>query len=151
VKSTEFSEVGEPISRREMCSRIEIEAQQAAEKRTKREQAVFYEKAALETIAAWVKIRSLAPIVSSNPDPDPIKRSERLSYPMIDWVCDIESATSKALANLPNLQLCWFDIALEKPVIASQRYEVLQKCGREYSARELMPWVYWQRSRRKHQ
>jgi hypothetical protein len=131
-----------------MCSRIEREAKEASAQWTKKEQALHYEKAALAVIAAWVKIKNRDPLAASSPDRD--KRNEKLSYPMIDWAVDIENATLKALANLPELQQAWFAIALEEPVTVNDRYEVLQRCGRVYAFRELTPWQYWRRNKYAH-
>jgi hypothetical protein len=149
LKSTELLEADESpsVSRRELFAQIETEAKEASAQWTKKEQALHYEKVALETIAAWVKIRSLAPIVSSNPDPDPVKRNEKLTYNLIDWIVDIENATLKALENQPGLQQAWFAIAMESAVNVNDRHETLQRCGRVYAHRELAPWQYWRRNR----
>ena len=114
-------------------------------KRSRHEQTAYYEKVAIVVIEAWARIRQLEPVVASNPDPDPTKRSERLSYSLIDWVVGIERVTEQALANRFDLQEAWFSIALEKPVDERQRNETLQRCGRMYAARGLEPWRYWRR------
>ena len=136
------------LSRRELSAQIDKIAQHAAAKRTRQEQAAYFERAALAVIEVWARIRQLEPVASSNPDPDPTKRSQRLTYSLIDWIADIELATEKALADRPDLQSVWFAIALEKPVNMRQRNETLQKCGRIYAGLGLEPWKYWRRSTR---
>lgn len=136
------------FSRRELSSQLDRIAEQSAARRTKQEQNAYYEKAAIAVIEAYARIRQLSPVVASNLDPDPVKRSEKLTYNLLDWCVDIESGTAKALVNLPELQRVWFEIAFGNPVAAGQRNEVLQRCGRIYAARGLEPWRYWRRSTR---
>lgn len=133
------------ITRRELCAQLDRAAAETAARQTKYEQAAFYEKAALAVIEGYVRVRQLSPIVASNPDPDPVKRSEKLSFALIDWCVDVESATEAALLDRPDLQAAWFDIAVQRPMKAALQSEVLQKSGRVYAARKLAPWHYWRR------
>jgi hypothetical protein len=151
LATTELLDVEEspsPTTRRDLVARLEQITTQAAFRITARERALYYEKAALAVIEGYARIRQLQPIVASNPDPDPIKRSEKLTYNFIDYCADVESATEKALANQPELQRVWFDIALDKPVAANLRNKVLQTCGRVYAGRALEPWKYWRPTKR---
>jgi hypothetical protein len=149
LKTNELSEVAESpsISRRELAAQLDKLTGQSVARQTARERAIYHEKSALAVIEAYGRIRQLSPVVSSSPDPDPIKRSEKLTYTLIDYCADVESATERALANQPELQRVWFDIALDKPAAANLRNKVLQACGRMYTARGLAPWQYWRPSR----
>lgn len=150
METIDLSEVEESpsISRRELSAQLDRIAEQASARITARERALYYERTALTVIEGYARIRQLEPVVASNPDPDPIKRSEKLTYNLIDFCADVELATEKALANQPELQRVWFAIALEKPVAANLRNKVLQACGRVYVGRGLEPWKYWQPCRR---
>lgn len=150
MQDTELSEVEESpsISRRELSAQLDRISENAAARITKREQALYRERTALAVIAEWVRIRSLEPVIAHCIDPDPVQRSQRLSYDLIGFACDIELATEKALANEPELQRTWLNIAQDKPVSANLRNKVLQACGRVYVGRGLEPWRYWQPCRR---
>lgn len=135
------------ITRRELTAQLDNAAEESAARRTRYEQAIYYEKAAREVINAYARVKRLSPVVSSNPDPDPTKRSLKLTYNLVDWCADIESATERALAGRPDLQSAWFSIGLDQPISPALESEVLQKCGRVYAARRLEPWKYWRNAR----
>lgn len=136
------------ITRRELSSQLDRAAEASAVRRTKQEQAIYYEKATRAVIENYVRVRQLSPIVASNPDPDPAKRSEKLTYDLINWCADVEMATEQALAGRSDLQSAWFSLGLEQPITPALEREVLQKCGRLYAARRLEPWKYWRRGNR---
>lgn len=133
------------FSRRGLSSQLERAAEQHAVRRTKQERALYYEKAALAIIAEYARVRQLSPIAASNMDPDPVRHSDKLTYALIEWLADVELATEAALANLPELQHAWFQLALEEPIPAAQKNEVCFRCGRVYAARHLEMWKYWRR------
>jgi hypothetical protein len=150
VESIEHSDVGQSpsISRRELTARLDKVTEQSAANHTKQERAAYYEKAALAVITEYLRIKSLSPIVASNPDPEPLTRSQRLTFDLVGYAVDIEHATEKALEGRPDLQSVWFSIALGEPVQAALRNEVSWRCGRIYSARRIEPWKYWRRGMR---
>jgi hypothetical protein len=136
------------LTRRDLFAQVDRYAAQRAAQRSHRERLAYYEKAAISTIETYTKTRTFQPLVSSNPDPYPTNRSIKLSFNLIDFCADVELATEKALAEKPELQKAWFDIALGNDVPLDLRSKVLQTCGRAYAARKIEPWKYWRRRAR---
>lgn len=134
------------MSRRELSNRLDTFATQPPVWRSQQERELYYERVALVVIEKYVEVRSLSPLVASIIDPDHAGKSTKLTFNHLDYIADIEMATERALAHLPNLQAAWFALAKGDPIAADLRTDVLQRCGRIYAARRLEPWKYWRKS-----
>ena len=99
------------------------------------------------TVAEYIRIRQLSPVVAHQIDPHPVVRSVRLSYDHIDYAVDIERATETALRDQPALQAVWFELALNRPANPKLAHQCIQACGRVYAGRRLEPFRYYQRDR----
>lgn len=112
---------------------------------TKRERFAHYEDITNAVIREYVRIKSLHPVIAQSFDPSPVTTSQKLTLDLIGYKIDIEKATEYGLKDRLDLQSSWFLIALDKTVSPELRDEVIWKCGRIYSARNLAPWRYWRR------
>jgi len=101
-------------------------------------------------IAEYVRLKSLPPLVASCVDPEETKLPEKLTFGLVEYIADIETATERALENRPDLQASWWHLALGEAVDQRQRNEVIWRCGRLYHAREIAPWRYWVRNKYAH-
>lgn len=137
------------LSRRDLAAQLDKISEQNAVRWTRQERAAYHDKSTVAVIEAYVRIRQLEPVVSSNPDPDPNTRREKLTYGLIDWIADIEMATEQALKDRIDLQSAWFSMALDESVDLRLRSEVVSRCGRVYVGRGLEPWKYWRRKSRR--
>lgn len=111
---------------------------------SRRERFARYDDIVNAVIRKYIEIKSLSPVVASCIDPETTKQSQRLSFEAIGYATDIERATERALGtDRLDLQAAWFNMALGQPVKPTLRNEVVWRCGRIYSARDLAPWSYW--------
>lgn len=98
-------------------------------------------------VEEYVRVRHLSPVVAQNYDPESVGRSTKLHTGLIDWLVDVENATTEALKDRLELQTTWFKIALEEPVDVHLERETTERCGRLYVSRKLEPYRYHFRDR----
>jgi hypothetical protein len=127
------SDVAEPGAASSFRSRADLQA--------------HYANSFTATVAEYVRIKQLSPIVASVYDPEGFGRSERLTFDLIGYICDIERATETALRDQPALQAVWFQLALNRPADPKLAHQCIQACGRVYSGRRLEPFRYYRRDR----
>lgn len=110
--------------------------------RSKGDMFAYWQDSFTAVQSEWVRIRQLSPIVSSVFDSDRIGKSEKLSFDLVDYACDIERATETALKDAPELQRIWFQLAQGEAADPKLAQSCTAKCGRVYAARRLEPWKY---------
>jgi hypothetical protein len=98
-----------------------------------------------QVIAAYVETKEAQPIGASSIYLDTGEVSHRLTIDGINFCVDTEKATTEALQNDPVLLQTWEHLALELPANQNHANDVIQRCGREYLRRGLVPNVYFRR------
>jgi hypothetical protein len=114
---------------------------------SKKELFEHYKDSFCAVVAEYTRVKQLSPVVAANYDPENFGRSTKLHPGLIDWLVDVEHATTEALRDRPDLQAAWFKIALEEPVDLHLERQTIERCGRFYVARKLEPYRYHFRDR----
>lgn len=118
----------------------EVSAPRAETEQQKRSR-VFH-----QVTQAYVDIRSLSPIVAVNYD-DEAKPNRKLNADVIHFICDVESATRKALDNDANLLEQWDRLVYQEAQVPNAA-KIASRCGRMYQKRLLAPHEYFRHIKR---
>jgi hypothetical protein len=102
-------------------------------------------------IRAYRAIRASHPLAASQPDPDS-QPNKRLTFSGVEFVVDVENATSFALKGRPNqtaLQRVWFQLVTEDDdEDAELARHVITLTSEVYRQRDLDPALYFRTIRR---
>jgi hypothetical protein len=110
----------------------------SAYQREKRWRQVF-----AQVIEAYADIRSLPPIAAVTYD-DCEKPNRKLNATAIEFAADVELATKKGLGGNPSLFAYWQRLVDGDETVPSAIASlIIRKCGRLYTARQLMPHAYF--------
>ena len=109
---------------------------------SRQELTAIYLGAFEETIRAYRETRELPPLAAASFDPDG-HGNRKLTATGIEYVCDVENATKKALDNNPELLKAWSQIVNGETVPEKLESKIAWACGKLYAARKLRPRQYF--------
>lgn len=99
-----------------------------------------------QVASTYIRMRSLSPVTAFRID-DEEKPNLKLGADTIHLCIDTERATAKALGNDPALLAQWQQLA-EGTTQVPDASKIVQRCGRVYEQRRLIPHRYFQHVRR---
>jgi hypothetical protein len=103
-----------------------------------------YAALVLFVIETYARIKECPPICALDPHPQPVTRSMSWRPDLANFTVDVESATSDALQDHPELQSAWFGLAAGNETVPEDiARQVVFRCGRYYRARGLHPADYF--------
>lgn len=94
-----------------------------------------------EVASLYARIKCLPPITAVNPDDEGVP-NRQLNAEAIEFIVDVEAATTKALDGDPNLIKQWETLAYQEGQCTNAA-KIASRCGRIYERRKLLPNAYF--------